>query len=125
MKGGTRTRRGVIRPPSPVKSASERAGSSSPAPPGSSSGEVVVSVSGGSSAVGGGAVSVVSDSVSVVSDRPVAVVGCSVVSDCVSLEVEGSSSSPPAAGEGQHEADRQNAGERPIEGDADQHGANT
>ena len=61
----------------------------------------------------------VSDSVSV------AVVGCSVVSDCVSLEVEGSLVVAPAAGEGDHAADRQNASERPIEGDADQHGANT
>ena len=33
MKAGTRTTRGVIRPPSPVNSASERAGSSSPAAP--------------------------------------------------------------------------------------------
>ena len=41
MKGGTRTTRGQIRPPRPVSSACERAGSSSPAPPGWSSGVLV------------------------------------------------------------------------------------
>ena len=39
MKAGTRTTRGVMRPFSAVNSASVRAGSSSPAPPGSSSGD--------------------------------------------------------------------------------------
>jgi hypothetical protein len=47
MNAGTRTTRGVIFPPRPVNRASERAGSSSPAPPGASSGEV----SGGGSTV--------------------------------------------------------------------------
>ena len=44
MNGGTFTTAGVIRPPFPVSSACERAGSSSPPPPGWSSPEVEVSV---------------------------------------------------------------------------------
>ena len=107
MKAGTRITRGVMRPPSPVKMASVRAGSSSPAPPGPFSGEVGTSVSVGacgSSAVGAGTLSVVS-----------------VVSACVSVAVSvsepaaGSSSSPPQPASGEHERKGQNADERPIE----------
>ena len=49
MKGGTRTLEGVIRPPRPTNIAIERAGTSSPAPPGWSSGD-----SGGIVSVGAG-----------------------------------------------------------------------
>jgi len=42
MKGGTRTVAGVMSPPLPVKSAWVEIGTSSPAPPGLSSGDVEV-----------------------------------------------------------------------------------
>ena len=61
MNAGTRTTRGVMRPSFAVNSASVRAGSSSPAPPGWSSGVASVgtlSVSGGSCTVSVGTVSV-------------------------------------------------------------------
>ena len=47
MNAGTRTTRGVIWPPRPVSSASDCAGTSSPAPPSCSSGDVAGAVSGG------------------------------------------------------------------------------
>src|SRR5215211_4428192 len=66
MKAGTRTTRGVIRPPSPVNIASVRAGSSSPAPPSWSSGDVLGAVSGPVSVSVSGSVRTVSGSVSAV-----------------------------------------------------------
>ena len=113
MKGGTRTRRGVIRPPSPVKSASERAGSSSPPPPGWSSGEVEVSVSGGSSAVGGG-------TVSVVVGLGLGLRGRRRLLGRLGLRLargRGLLVVAAAAGEGEHERGPPERGERPIEGE--------
>ena len=96
MNAGTRTTLGVIRPSLPVSSASVRAGSSSPAPPGWSSGVVSVitpSVVGGSRSISVGA-----DSVSAVTVWAGAVVaGVEAASSSSPPQPEIASSRPIAA----------------------------